>query len=286
VTVAPPSTEPMVGYQPPASPEAPVVFDAPHSGRHYPADFGAAVSQHLLEGGEDRFVDELLADAPSQGAHLVVARFARTYIDPNRGLDDIDQALLSEPWPLPVDSRNAAQGTALVFRVIGEAVPIYDRKLSVAEVESRIRRCYLPYHARLQSTLDRVHRRHGQVWYVDWHSMTSVGNRLSPDLGRPRADFVLGDRDGSTCAPAFTEHVAEALRDLGYTVAINDPYKGAELVARHGQPLCDRHALQIEMRRGLYMDEESLEKHEGFPKLRADLTTLSGRICDFARKAA
>jgi N-formylglutamate deformylase len=270
----------------PREPEAPVVFDAPHAGRLYPDDFGAAVPVSLLRGGEDRFVDQLIAPSVELGAHVLVALFARTYIDPNRSLLDIDPALLSEPWPAPLEpSPHAARGTGLVFRVIGDAVPIYDRKLPVAEVEARIESFYSPYHALLEDTLDRVHRTHGQVWYVTWHSMTSVGNLLSPDLGRPRPDFVVGDRDGSSCDPAFTELVARELRALGYTVALNDPYKGAELVARHGQPARGRHALQIEMRRALYMDETSLEKHSGFEKLRDDLARLSQRICAYARDA-
>jgi N-formylglutamate deformylase len=275
----------VVGHDLPTEPRAPVVFDVPHAGRSYPPDFGAAVPISLLQGGEDRFVDQLVASASAHGAHLLVARFARTYIDPNRRVTDIDEALLSEPWPMAVErSRHAALGTGLVFRVIGDAVPIYDRQLSVAEVEARIRHYYLPYHARLQATLDEVRRAHGVVWYVTWHSMTSVGNLLSPDLGRPRPDFVLGDREGRSCDPAFTDLVAHALRGLGYSVALNDPYKGAELVVRHGRPEDGRHALQVEMRRGLYMDERSLERHAGFEGLRADLGRVSQLICDYARQ--
>lgn len=270
-------------YLPPHVPDVPVVFDVPHAGRNYPADFGAAVPLALLEGGEDRFVDLLVSDAPRYGAHLVVARFARTYIDPNRRATDIDPALLAEPWPVPVEpSGHAALGVGLVFRLIGDATPIYDRKLSRAEVEARIRDYYEPYHAQLQQMLDQVYARHGKVWYVDWHSMSSIGNALSPDLGAERADFALGDRDGTACEQAFTDFVARSLRDLGYRVDINHPYKGAELVARHGLPAQQRHALQIEMRRGLYMDERTLQPHRGFEALRGDLARIAESICRYA----
>ena len=81
--------------------------------------------------------------------------------------------------------------------------------------------------------------------------------RIADDPGRARADFVLGDRDGTTCAPEFTRLVADTLRDLGYAVAINDPYKGVEIVRRHGRPAENRHSLQIEINRTLYMDEDA-----------------------------
>lgn len=277
----------VVGFIAPQGPGAPVVFDTPHSGRHYPADFEAAVPIALLEGGEDRFVDELISGVSEHGARVVMAQFARTYIDPNRNVKDVDEALLSEPWPCKVDlSPHGERGTGLVFRVIGDARPIYDRKLDAAEVEARIRDYYLPYHERLQQALDEVHRTYGQVWYISWHSMSSVGNVLSPDPDRPRPDFVIGDLDGTSCHPAFTDLVASALRELGYEVALNDPYKGAELVARHGVPSQGRHALQIEIRRGLYMDEQSLRKHAGFAGLRADLERASRRICAGVREMA
>jgi N-formylglutamate deformylase len=284
VSVAPETPLPDIASR--RSPEgvgAPVVFDVPHAGRHYPDDFRPAVPVEYLQGGEDRFVDQLLAHAPAQGATLVVANFARTFIDPNRSVADIDESLLAAPWPYAVEpSPHGTRGTGLVFRVIGDAIPIYDRKLTTDEVKGRIRNYYVPYHELLQAALDEVHRSWGTVWYVSWHSMTSVGNLLSPDLGLPRADFVLGDRDGTACDPAFTDFVARVLRELGYEVAINDPYKGAELVARHGVPAQSRHALQVEIRRGLYMDEQTLRKHAGFEALQTELDAVSRRICDYA----
>jgi N-formylglutamate deformylase len=273
-------------YDPSVLP-APVVFDSPHSGTVYPPDFRPAVPLQMLQGGEDRFVDELIADAPRHGAVLIVARFARTYIDPNRTLVDLDADLLEEPWPGPVSpSEHTERGVGLIFREIGDKVPIYSRLLSVAEVQRRIDLCWRPYHEVLDAALEETHRRWGAVWHVNCHSMTSIGNALSPDPGRARPDFALGDRDGTSCAGDFTAFVASVLEELGYSVAINDPYKGAELVMRHGRPAELRHSLQIEIKRGLYMDGDTLERSDGFPSLRANLGHLAERICGYARDAA
>ncbi len=96
------------------------------------------------------------------------------------------------------------------------------------------------------------------------------------------ADFVLGDRDGSTCAPEFTNFVAGVLRERGYTVRINEVYKGVEIVKRQGRPAEHRHSLQIEVDRALYMDQKSLEKSPGFERLQADITELIEALRSFA----
>jgi N-formylglutamate deformylase len=259
---------------PPGEP-IPLVLDSPHSGTSYPADFDHVAPRLTVRQAEDTHVDELYAAAPRFGATLLDALFPRAYIDPNRHLSDIDQALLAEPWPDPVKlTRKTELGIGLVWRLAHGGAPMYDRRLTVAEVRRRIEHCYAPYHRTLADVLDERHRRFGVVWHLNCHSMPSVGDALSDDPGRLRADFVLGDRDGTTCAPEFTQFVARTLRELGYEVAINDPYKGVELVRLHGRPGELRHSLQIEANKKLYMDETTLEKHVGFTELQGNLTRL------------
>jgi len=264
---------------------APLVLDSPHSGTDYPADFAYRCPLAMLRSAEDLYVDELWGDAPGLGAALVAARFPRSYIDANRALDDIDQALLDAPWPGPVAAGDkTSRGIGLVWRLVKAEQPIYDRLLSVAELERRIDRCWQPYHAALDRMLDQAQARHGKVWHINCHSMQAKGTRLSIDgPGTPRADFVLGDRDGTTCDPAFTAFVAERVTAMGYGVKVNDPYKGVEIVRRHGRPGEGRHSLQIELNRALYMNEETFEKTANFDRLRADLATLAGDIIGFAR---
>ena len=63
----------------------------------------------------------------------------------------------------------------------------------------------------------------GGIWHLNCHSMPAVGDVMSNDPGRERAEFVLGDRDGTTCEPEFTAFVAATLLAMGYEVAVNDP---------------------------------------------------------------
>ena len=283
----PPFGEAAFSFHPPEGPEAPLLIDSPHSGRAYPGDFKVAVSDLILRGAEDWRVDDLFGEAPLEGAGLLAARFPRAYIDPNRRLDDIDPALLDGPWPEPLNpGPKTALGIGLFRAKTGDGKPLLDGLLPVEDLRRRIEGCWRPYRDKLETALDLLHARHGAVWHIDVHSMKSVGTAITPDgPGAERPDMVLGDLEGQSCDPAFTAFVAERLRALGYSVSVNDPYKGAELIRIHGRPAENRHSLQIEMKRALYMDEASISATEGYAKLKADLRRLVAEVAAWTRQA-
>ena len=269
---------------PPRSEPVPVVMDSPHSGAEYPEDFEHCMSQAGLRSLEDAFVDELFGHAPVHGAILLKALFPRSYIDPNRAHDDIDERMLADPWPHESNpTYKARSGIGLIFRYAAEG-PVYDRKLKAHEVRRRLDHYYWPYHRTLSSALDATWQRFGRVLHVNCHSMKSVSPGAAPEgKGVARPDFVLGDRDGTSCDNRYTELVRRFLSDHGYTVTVNDPYKGVELVRRYSDPARGRHSLQIEINRALYMDEQQIEKAESFGRLRQLLRDLTALICDSVR---
>jgi N-formylglutamate amidohydrolase len=266
----------------PEGAEAPLVFDSPHSGSHYPEDFRFVCPLDVLRTAEDTFVDELYAAAPGFGATLIGALFPRSYLDANRAVHDLDTALIDGIWPSDLKpSHRTRSGLGLVRRVARTGTPIYDRKLSVAEIRARIERYHTPYHNVLEEACARAHRKFGMVWHVNCHSMPSQRT----DTGRKGghcADFVLGDRDGTTCEPEMTDFVARILRGCGYTVRINEIYKGVEIVKRQGRPGEGRHSLQIEVDRALYMDQKTLEKTSNFAQLQDDIAHLIEALATFA----
>ena len=269
----------------PVADALPLVFDSPHSGSIYPEDFGHAIDRMTLRRSEDAHVEELFAGVTDHGGTLIHALFPRSYIDPNRNEDDLDVTMIEGGWPGPVNptSKTLTRGVGLIWKDMKAFGPIYDRMLSQAEVRGRIETCWRPYHAALADLLDAAHRTHGRVVHVDCHSMASMGDRTTEDGEVARPDFVVSDREGTTCAPAVLDLVVGHLRGCGYRVAINDPYKGFELVRRHGRPAEGRHSLQIEVNRALYMDEATLSKRPGFLTVERDLSALAAALAEWLR---
>lgn len=258
----------------------PLVLDSPHSGTVYAADFGHVCDPGVLRRAEDTHVEKLYDFAPGLGVAWIEALFPRSYLDANRDLTEIDEALLDAPWPGPIatDARVLSKvrlGKGLIWRTTDEGTALYARKLSVAEVQARIERCWRPYHTAVAQAIDAAHAAHGYSIHINCHSMPAVASRFATDFpGLAHADFVIGDRDGSTADPALSQRIVAHLQAQGYDVAYNHPYKGVELVRRYGDPTRQRHSIQIEINRKLYMDEQTLALHAGSLPLKAQLRAL------------
>ena len=270
----------------PAASAVPLLFSTPHSGRHYPADWASTLTRTELRRGEDAYVDDLLSAAPGFGVGLLAAGFPRCYIDLNRAEDDIDPALLEDAWAGALaPTEKSRLGLGLIRRFVVPGLEINPAPLPAAEIRRRIETIYQPYHARLAAELAALRARFGHVWMIDWHSMKSVGNAMTPDgAGVRRPDFVLGDRDGTSTTPRLTELAAATLRAQGYSVAINAPYKGGTITTRYGRPAGHQHALQIEMNRALYLDEANVTQTADFAALAANLTALTKVLAEACLK--
>ena len=257
-----------------------LVLDSPHSGTQYPADFGHACALQTLRSAEDTHVEKLYDFAPALGVHWIEAHFPRSYLDANRNTTEVDVTLFDEPWPEPVSTDPKVMGKVrlgkgLVWRTTDEGVPIYERKLSVAEVRKRIADCWQPYHTAVADSVAAAHAANGYSIHINCHSMPAVAARLATDFpGEAHADFVVGDRDGTTADPRLSRLVCDHLQGLGYSVAYNHPYKGVELVRRHSDPAANRHSIQLEINRKLYMDEATLALNTGYEPLKDTLRSL------------
>ena len=273
-------TEPFRLRLPRESDRVPVVYDSPHSGRFYPPDFETSLPRTDLRRAEDAYVDELLDGALAYGVAVLDALYPRSYIDLNRTATDIDPELLSEPWPTPLaPSEKTVRGLGLIRRLVVPGVEINSRKLSPAEVQSRIDTVYTPYHDALDRLIESTREKFGMVWHINWHSMKSKGNAMTPDGDvLRRNDAIVSDADGRTASPEVTRFVAYTLRGLGMRVAVNDPYKGGNIVRRVGNPARRVHSVQVEFNRRLYLDEPSVTKTTGFMALGRLIEVVSREI--------
>jgi N-formylglutamate deformylase len=271
--------------QPPAGPAIALVCDSPHSGTGYPADFDYAVDTAELRKLEDTHVHWLWDAVPRVGGTLVHATFPRSYIDPNRHEQDIDVAMLADTWPggAAPAARTLALGNGLVSSLTPARRPIYARRLLARELAHRIEHYWRPYRRALAQALETA-AAEGPRWHLNLHSMPSNAyERLGRVAPGPLADVVLGDLNGQSCSTAFTGLVAGAFRQRGYSVAINDPYAGQDLLREFGAPARGHHSLQIEINRAIYLNEKTRELLPRAGAVRDDLGAVLGEIAAHIR---
>jgi len=264
----------------PEQPASPVVLSVPHAGR----DYGEAVRKAsrvplaTLETLEDRLVDRLVWRAVQDGATAFIARVARAEIDLNRDEREIDPALVAPPPPASglVQSARTRGGLGLVPSRIAGSGAIWLHRLSRDELRRRVETVHRPYHAALAAALEAARDRFGTAVLLDCHSMPP----RPPAGGVEAPPLVFGDRHGTSIAPALLEAAASAARRCGFEGALNAPYAGGHVVARHGRPGEGIHALQIEIDRSIYLDSALREPGPGFDRAAALIAAIAAALRD------
>ena len=256
---------------------APCLLGSPHSGRCYPRDFlaMARLDELAIRRSEDAFVDQLCVTAAAGRLPVLAARFPRAWLDANRERLELDPRMFTGRLPEGANTRSTrvAGGLGTIPRVVSEKDEIYRGTIPIEEAMRRIGLAYEPYHATLRRALTRLHAEFGFAVLIDCHSMPS-----SQKTGG--ADVVLGDRHGASCHPALMDVASALLREAGYRVARNKPYAGGYVTETYGRPEHGLHALQIEISRGLYLDETRITKTAGFATLSADFAAFVGQLVD------
>ena len=260
-------------------PRVPVVVASPHSGRAYSTHF-LSLSQLdplTLRKSEDGFVDEIFCDAPACGAPMLKALFPRAFLDTNREAFELDPDMFDDMLPSYVNTRsprvNAGLGT--IARVVAHGQEIYNRKLHFSEALDRINHFYHPYHTALLGLIHETRERFGFCVLVDCHSMPStMPASMMRSAGRAPTDFVLGDAHGTSCNPLVMDTAERWLTRLGYSVTRNAPYAGGYTTRHYGRPDAGVHAIQIEINRGLYMDEDAITRKPYLTTLAEQMTEL------------
>lgn len=256
----------------------PVICASPHSGSHYPDEMLGKLCVPLIDlrRTEDAFVDRLFAKAPEAGATLITANYARSFVDLNRDARELDPAMIDGDMPGPVaaPSPRVQAGLGCFPRIGARGENIYSRKISAQDARFRLDGVHSPYHQALQREVDARQDEFGCAILLDCHSMPSQqpGRRDLPDI-------VLGDRFGSSCTSQLTNLAEREFRKAGFSVVRNAPYAGGYTTRRYGRPKRHVHALQIEINRSLYMDEQTIEPKPSMQSVMCAAQDIVSAIC-------
>ena len=260
-----------------------IVIASPHSGRNYSCSVKekSILDPTTLRSSEDAFVDELMDFAPDLGIPLICSEIPRAFVDLNRARDELDSAIIEGIRPNGQNPR-VISGLGVIPRVVANGKEIYSGKLSKEAAFERLGKFWDPYHSKLSELLDRAYRQFGYSILIDAHSMPHEAI-LNASTGFHTSQLVLGDRYGASCSPDIVNNLTMLISKNGLHASRNIPFSGAYIVQKYGRPELNRHAIQLEIDRSMYMDEQKIQKLEKFFKLKNKLLNI---LRDFSKTHA
>jgi N-formylglutamate deformylase len=272
----------------PTAAAVPLLVDVSRSGREYPPHYRTPLPFTTVHDNVSMYLEDLYAATPALGGTLLYCCFPNTWVDVNRSELDMDPAVVDGQWPVALKpTARTLEGLGLIKTRSRYGEPFQERKLAVAEIEERLNSYYRPYHAELKRVVDDLHRRFGVLRQISCHCMSAGGAPTHPDAGKPRADFCISDLHGKTASGEAMDLIVDTLRSYGYSVSVNDPYVGNELIGRHGNPARGIDSIQIEINKKLFIDTATFRKNAGFARLKADLDRLLAAVAqDSAARAS
>ena len=261
------------------------IYSSPHSGSNYSEEFLAQSNLNLkeLRSSEDAFIGELFKIAANFDSAFIEASFPRSFIDLNRSHLELDPKLFQGEFKYVSTPRNFA-GFGVIPRLSGKGNSIYNSFLSLDEAQERLKNFYYPYHDNLRNLIHRAQLSSGFAIIFDCHSMPSSFPFFegTNHRGYP-SDIVLGDLNGSSCDPQLTQKVKATFESQGFSVSINKPFAGGFITKNYGNPKKSIHAIQIEINRGLYMDEEQIKPNSNFKAFKSTLASIILKLCSIGK---
>jgi len=248
--------------------DLPLFISCPHSGEQTPleANWLNDIDPIVKLRDVDRFVDTFYRPlAKKFSIPFVYTPWTRYAVDLNRLVIDIDKNSVigssETPGPFP---KNGLHWVETSRKEV-----LMERPISKELHNILVQSYYEPFHKSIQAHFEHfMLQGHKRVFHIDVHSMPSQGTQMHRDAGEKRAEIVISDQDGKSCDPKFRDLVVDSYKMAGFEVKLNWPYKGGRITETYGNPFKGRHTIQIEMNRGIYMDEETKELNKAdFPNL-------------------
>lgn len=227
----------------------------PHSGEKVPVET-PWLQKHpevLLMYDVDRYVDRLYEPAlQSLKVPFIKTEWHRYAIDLNRIPDDVDQgSVIGHQNPKGKFSR----GLHWTITTAGET--LQPEPMTQALHDELVQKYFEPFHRDVRDALKLLRKRSKVTYHLDAHSMPSVGTKEHRDPGERRADIVISDCEGTSCSHEYRDLVIAAYESAGFKTRVNWPYIGGRVTETYGRPQDGQHSIQVELNRGLYMNEKT-----------------------------
>lgn len=202
----------------------------------------------------DMYTDDLYQ---LDGAERLRFPVSRLILDPERFDDDAQEPM-------------AARGMGVIYTITSQLGKLREKPSNTKRKEL-LDRYYYPHHKALTDMVDAAVAAHGECLIFDCHSFP--GTALPYELKGPdeyRPEFCIGS-DGFHTPPELTKGLLDFFEGKGYTVGENIPFGGALTPLKHYGADKRVKSVMFEIRRDLYMDQDTGEKTPRYSQIKQDV---------------
>ena len=229
-----------------------IILHVPHSSSSFPSE--SKYTFNDLDNEErlliDYFTDELFVPEKTEHISSVVFPHCRLYGDVERLIND----------PLEKD------GLGISY---SRWVPCKDRHGKVLRYYSERSEAFALYTDFHSEVSKKIAEMSGSILLIDCHSFSALPNLLNSNP--PNIDICIGYNDDETCPnKVVIGNIVQYFKSLGYKIGINEPFSNSKTFS---VPVA-YHSVMIEINKRIYMNENTIEKNEGFKKLKQDIKGL------------
>jgi len=260
---------------------SPIILSSPHSGRFYPKEYIDLLNFNLrdIRIFEDCYVDKIYDFGPSIGCNLLASNIPRVIIDLNRGTKEIDREMFFNLQNIsPKTNKRVASGIGIFPKLRGED-NIYKEKQDWLVFKNLINDVYDVWHSKLENEINEIKTIFSEIVIIDCHSMPSFD--LNGKKLENLPEFVIGNLWGKSSNNEITQFIVNFLKKEGFIVSENLPYAGAHILKKYGRPETGISAIQIEIRKDLYLDEEKLIFNKSNNKIKRILKNMIFNLSEF-----
>ena len=225
---------------------SPILVSNPHSGTFILPEIAECMTEQGLEKRDTDWFLSRVYDLPAlESAAMVSANLSRYVVDLNRPTDGVSL------YP-----GQSTTGICPQTTFGGKSIYQAGRDPDAAEIAKRIEHYWQPYHNQIRSELERLIDQFGFVVLLDAHS---IAQRVPMLFEGDLPDFNFGTNKGQSCNAEFQEFVESFSSSIeGYSSVVNGRFIGG-YITRHYGSMENVHAVQLELNRSTYMNEETLE---------------------------
>lgn len=245
-----------------------LLLHIPHSSKYIPESYlpyfrltPETLAYEILK-MTDHYTDELFHD-PNDDVRRLLFPVSRLLVDPERFADDELEPMTAVGMGCLYSKTHNGQELKNIDEIRSDLLSLY----------------YEKHHEKFENAVSELYKKNGQVLIVDCHSFPKYPLPYELDQKLDRAEICIGTDAYHTPIEISTALVS-FFEGANFSVAVDRPFSGSIVPMKYWRKEPEIRSVMIEVRRDLYMNEETGKKSHNFENIKGTMCAAIRKLID------